>query len=56
MEGISRPILWEVVRYDPWVLFALEAVCKANHAKLERDLTYFYYYFEENYQLDALRK
>jgi hypothetical protein len=48
MKGISRPILWEIVRYRHELVFSLELTSKAMTAKFAGDLSFFYYFMEEH--------
>jgi hypothetical protein len=55
MEVLIRPLLWEIVRYNNNCFFSLECTSKTLHNRLTSDLSYFYYFLEEVFEIDDVR-
>ena len=53
--NIGRPLIYEIARYEPQILLALECVDKSIQTKICSDLDYMYTLVEEIYQLSDIR-
>jgi hypothetical protein len=47
MEKVTKPLAWEINRYDPDIFFSLEASSTTLRHKYSSDLSYFYFFLEE---------
>lgn len=55
MNTLRRPLLWEVIRYEPHTFFILEAVSSNLKQNLQADMSHIHYFLEEVYSEHDLR-
>jgi hypothetical protein len=46
-----RPLIWELVRYSPFVLFSLQPVSRRMNLALMPDIDWMHYYIEETFAM-----
>ena len=54
-EKLPRPLLWEIIRYEPTNFFTLECTAFRFKEKLTNDVSYFHYFLECTYEKNGLR-
>ena len=55
MEKLRRVLLWEVIRYEPHLLFLFNCLSKSMHDSLSSDLTYVYFFLEDYFSQENVR-
>ena len=49
MNGVVRPLLFEIMSYVPTVVYVMEIVSKAVQAKITQDSSWIQTFLEQNY-------
>ena len=56
MKSVPRPLLWEIIRYEPKLHFTFEILDKVIQKLLYDDIDYFYFFIKEIFKTQEPRK